>query len=176
MKNKPVPNNFGNIQTEHLAIRRAKTVNYLGLVSDENLYWNANVDHVCASSVKYFGICNHIKSFITSRITRQLYFAFINSRINHGIEVYGHCANEYLSEMQIVQDKLLKLLLKLDRRTSMNQLHRDISLLKVTDIHGVSMLCFVNNCWATRCPETFYDYYQVQRTVWPTITILMYHG
>ena len=164
MKNKPVPKNFGNIQTEHMTIRRVKTVNYLGLVIDENLYWNAHVDYVCASLVKYFGIFNHIKSFITSRIARQLYFAFINSRINYGIEVYGHCANEYLSKLQILQNKLLKLLLKLDRRTSTNQLHRDLSLLKVSDIHDVNMLCFVNNCRATRCPETFCNYYQVRRT------------
>ena len=72
MNNKPVPKNFGNIQTEHMTIRRAKTVNYLELVIDKNLYWNAHVDYVCASLVIFFGIFNHIKSFITSRIARQL--------------------------------------------------------------------------------------------------------
>ena len=164
MKNKPVPNDFDSIQTNHMTIGRVKNVNYLGLVIDENLYWNAHVDFVCASLVKYFGIFNHIKSFITSRIARQLYFAFINSRISYGIEVYGHCADEYLSKLQILQNKLLKLMLKLDRRTSTNQLHRNLSLLKVADIHTVSVLCFVNNCRAARCPETFCNYYQVRQT------------
>ena len=60
---------------------------------------NAHVDIVCASLVKYFDIFNHIKSLITSRIARQLYFAFINSRISYGIEVYGHCADECLSKL-----------------------------------------------------------------------------
>ena len=103
MKNKPVPNDFDSIQTNHMTIGRVKTVNYLGLVIDENLYWNAHVDFVYASQVKYVGIFNHIKSFITSLIARQLYFAFINSRINYGIEVYGHCADEYLSKLQTLQ-------------------------------------------------------------------------
>ena len=94
MKIKPVPNDFDSIQTNHMTIRRVKIVNYLGLFIDENLYWNAHADFVCASLVKYFGIFNHIKSFINSRISRQLYFAFINSRISYGIEVYGHCADE----------------------------------------------------------------------------------
>ena len=79
MKNKPLPNDFDSIQSNHMTIGRIKTVNYLGLVIDENLYWNAHVDFVCASLVKYFGIFNHIKSLITSRIVRQLYFDFINS-------------------------------------------------------------------------------------------------
>ena len=86
-----MPKFFGNIQTEHMTIRRVKTVNYLGLVIDENLYWNAHVDNVCASLVKYFGIFNHIKSFITSRIARQLYFAFINSRINYDRSIWSLC-------------------------------------------------------------------------------------
>ena len=164
MKNKPVPNDFDRIETNHMTIRRVKIVNYLGLVIDENLCWNAHVDFVCTSLLKYFGIFNHIKSFITTRIARQLYFAFINSRINYGIEVYGHCADEHLSKLQTLQNKLLKLLLKLDRRTSTNQLHRDLSLLKVSDIHAVSLLCFVNKCRAARCPETFCNYYQVRQT------------
>ena len=126
-----------------MTIRRVKIVNYLGLVIDENLYWNAHADFVCASLVKYFGIFNHTKSFITSRIARRMYFAFINSRISYGIEVYGHCADEHLSKLQTLQNKLLKLMLKLDRRTSTNQLHRNLSLLKVSDIHTVSVLCFV---------------------------------
>ena len=118
MKNKPVPNDFDSIQTNHMTIGRAKTVNYLGLIIEENLYWNAHVDFVCASLVKYVGIFNHIKSFITSRIARQLYFAFTNSRISYGIEVYGYCADEHLSKLQTLQNKLVKLMLKLDRRTS----------------------------------------------------------
>ena len=123
MKNKPVSNDFDSIQTNHMTIRRVKIFNYMGL--DENFYWNAHADFLCASLVKYFGIFNHIKSFITSRIAWQLYFAFINSRISCGIELYGHWADEHLSKLQTLQNKLLKLMLKLDRRTSTNQLQRN---------------------------------------------------
>ena len=67
MKNKPLPNDFDSIQTNHMTIGRVKTVIFI----DENLYWNAHVDVVCVSLIKYFGIFNHIKSFITSDIARQ---------------------------------------------------------------------------------------------------------
>ena len=126
MKNKPLPNDFDHVETNHMMIRRVKIVNYFALVIDKNLYSNAHVDFVCTSLVKYFGIFNHINSFFTARIARQLYLAFINSRINYGIEVYGHCADEHLSKLQTLQNKLLKLLLKLDRRTNMNQLNCDL--------------------------------------------------
>ena len=55
-----------------------------------------------------------------------------------------HGADEYLSKLQTsLKNKLLKLMLKLDRRTSSNQLHRDLSLLKVSDIHDGNVLCCV---------------------------------
>ena len=54
-------------------------------------------------------------------------------------------------------------MVKLDLRTSMNQLHRGLILLKVSAVHYFNMLCFVNNCRATRCPETC-NYYQLRKT------------
>ena len=93
-----------------------------------------------------------------------MYFAFINSHISYGIEVFVHCVDEHLSKLQTLRNKLLKLMLKLDRSTSTNQLHRNLSLLKVSDIYIVSVSCFVNNCRAAKCPETFCNYNQVRQT------------
>ena len=38
MKNKPVPRNFTCITTEAMQINRVKSVQYLGMLLDENLY------------------------------------------------------------------------------------------------------------------------------------------
>ena len=56
------------------------------------------VEHVYNSHVKYFGIFNHIKTIVSKKIARQLYFAFIHSRKKYVIEVFGDCANEYLKK------------------------------------------------------------------------------
>ena len=105
------------------------------MLLDEKLYWHEHVDQICASLVKYFGIFNHIKNFVSKRITRQLYFAFIYSRIQYGIETYGTCAKETLAKVQIMQNKLLKLLLKWDRRTPTDLVHYHLSILKINDMH-----------------------------------------
>ena len=128
-------------------------VQYLGLIVDENLYWNAHVDYVCMSLVKFFRIFNHVKHFVPKRIARQLYFSFIYSRINYRIEVYGSCADEHLSKLQVMQNKLLKLLLKLNYRTSTSLLHYNMTLLKIADIHTVNISSFVNECRAGRNPD-----------------------
>ena len=118
------------------------------------------VEHVYDYLVKHFGIFNHVKTIISKKIARQLYFAFIHSRIKYGIEVFGDCANEYLQKLQVIHNKLLKLLLHFDRRTSINELHQKLFLLKVVDIHNVNLLAFVIECRSG--PTLFSNYYHVR--------------
>ena len=161
-KNKPIPEHFDCIQTTFLTIDRVKFVQYLGLMIDENLYWHMHAEYVYNSLVKYFGIFNHVKTIISKKIAMQLYFAFMHSRIKYGIEVFGDFANEYLQKLQVIQNKLLKLLLNFDHRMSTNEIHQQLSLLKVVDIHTVNVLSFVNECRSGRCPTLFSSYYHVR--------------
>ena len=130
----------------------------------KRLYWHDHVDQICASLVKYFGIFNHIKNFVSLRISKQLYYAFIYSRIQYGIEAYGSCAKESLSKLQIMQNKLLKLLLKWDRRTPTDLVHQRLSILKIDDVHIAKVLSFVNECRSCRVPEMFVNYYKTRET------------
>ena len=111
-KNKPIPEHFDCIQTTFLTINKVKFVQYLGLLIDENLYWYMHAEYVYNSLVKYFGIFNHVKTIISKKIARQLYFAFIHSRIKYGIKVFGDCANEYLQKLQVTQNKFSKTIVK----------------------------------------------------------------
>ena len=65
---------------------------------------------------------------------RNIYFALIYSRINYGIEVYGKCAASYMSKIQTLQNKLMKMLLQLHYRTPTDDLHAMLNILKVNDM------------------------------------------
>ena len=52
------------------AIDRVKCVQYVRLMIDENLYWH--VEHVYNSLVKYFGIFNHVKTMLSTKIATYL--------------------------------------------------------------------------------------------------------
>ena len=158
-RNKPVPSDFEFIKIDDIIIQRSRTIKYLGTHLDETLNWNEHVRQVCKSLMKYFGIFSKIRSFVTPKISRQLYFAFIYSRINYSIELYGTSSKEQLSKVQILQNKLLKLLYSRESRTPTEQLHKDIHILKVKDIYICNTLSFVNSCIMGNVPEYFKTYY-----------------
>ena len=142
-----------------MTIKRVKNTKYLGLIFDEMLTWNEHVKQLSGSLLKYFGIFNHVKALMTTQTARQLYFSFIYSRISYGIEVYGNCTVKTLQKIQVLQNKLLKLILRKDSRTPTNDLHQELHLLKVKDIQKMKILCFVNNCLLGSCAPSFNNYF-----------------
>ena len=147
-----------------MQVTRVKSVQYLGMSVDENLYWHDHVDQICASLVKYLVIFNRIENFVSLRISKQLYYAFIYFRIHYGIEAYGSCAKESLSKLQIMLNKLLRLLLKWDRSTPTDLVHQRPSRLKIDDVHIAKVLSFVNECRFCRVPEMLVNYNYIRET------------
>lgn len=159
-KNKPIPENLNEIVIEDVVIKRERCVKYIGLMIDEDLRWKDHVTELLKNLVKYFGIFNQIKDYISVRLARQLYFAFVHSRIKYGIEVYGSCSGTLLQKIQITQNKLLKLLLRKHPRTSTNELHNDLKLLKIGDIHKNSLSLFTHDCLSNRVPVPLQNYFR----------------
>ena len=154
-----VPNNVTSITINEKVIKIVSSVKYLGLIFDESLTWNEHVNSLCNSLLKYFGIFNQVKHFINKRLARQIYFAFIYSRIRYGIETYGSCSEKLINKIQIIQNKLMKMLLGLNPRTSTNRLHMYMNVLKVKDLYKVNILDFVNSCITGKCPDSFNNYF-----------------
>ena len=65
------------------------------------------------------------------------------------------CAKETLAKVQIMQNKLLKSLLKWDRRTPTDHVHYHLSILKINDMHTAKILSFVNEYRSGRVPDIF---------------------
>ena len=145
-RNKNPKNQITAIDIGDESILRTYSAKYIGLTLDENLSWDAHIDDVCNNLVKYFSIFYNIGNVVTSHVARAIYFACIHSRIKCGIETYGSASEYKISKLQILQNKLLKLLTKKERRYSTNELHKSLNILKVKHIYETSVLMFVHGC------------------------------
>ena len=62
-------------------------------------------------------------------------------------------------KIKFMQNKL-KLILKLDMRTSTNYLHSALKMLKAEDIYLCNVVVFVNKCPSGDCPNIFKEYFK----------------
>ena len=126
---------------------------------DEKLTWRNHIQEVHNSLTKYFSIFYNIRGFIDKRLTRTIYHTCIHSKIKYGIEVYGSANDTFLNKLQVIQNKLMKVLLKKERQYSTNLLHKNLDILKVHDIHRQSVLQFVHKCKTNKTIPKFSNYF-----------------
>ena len=120
-------------------ISKMSSIKYLGIVIDDCLLWKEHVNDVYNKLIKYTGIFYRIRHHLTPEIAMGLFNAFILSRISYGIEIYGMASGTILKPLQVLQNRLLKILNMKPKRYSTDLLHYEMGLLKINDIHKVRL-------------------------------------
>ena len=161
-KNKPMPDDLDVLEIPELgiSINRANAVKYIGLILDEKLTFKEHASSTIKSVTKFFGLFKNIKDHVSSKLARQLYFAFIYSRLKYGIEVYGNCAKSLFNKLQTVQNRLLKFLFKKPPLFGTDDLHNEIRILKLNDLFEFSTSLIVRDCLEGNCPSPFLNYFK----------------
>ena len=153
---------LNSLHVDNNYIPRSNEVKYIGLTLDENLNWDSHLKELRNSLTKYFSVFYHIRNFLNKRLVRTIYYSCIYSRIASSIEIYGACGATKLDKIQTLQNKLMKLLTKRDIQYSTNDLHTELNILKVTDIHRYKTLQFVYNCLTGNQISNFSNYFTIK--------------
>ena len=162
---KKIPRMYDNMSIDGHVIHREHKVKYLGLIIDETLSWKDHVDYVITSLSKFYGIFNKIKHFVPKKYKLTNYKAYVSSKISYGIEIYGSLGVTLSKRLQIVSNKLLKILFCMSPFHSTNQLHKELDILQVKDACRTSLLKFVFQCLYHTPLAMFKEYYQKRRNL-----------
>ena len=144
-------------------IKRVTDVKYLGVFLDEHLSWDKHITYLCNSLAEYQSVFYNFRIMVPEKRKKQLYYSFVYSRIAYGIEEYGSCNTMLLAKVQVMQNKLPKILYNKDRRYSTNILHNELKLLQVKDILEVLLLKFIHTVLNGN-PVKRFEAYFIKRT------------
>ena len=148
------------IEFNNKSIKRAKSIKYLGITLDEFLDWNEHITNIGKSLKSLFSVFYNIRRYLTLEHIKVIYYTMIYSRIKYGICAYGFAKQENMDKVQVLQNKLLKVLLEKEWRYSTNKLHNDINILQVEDLFSQEISTFVCNYFRGNLPGAFSDYFQ----------------
>ena len=154
-----IPKELDKLQFNGQEILRVNSVKYLGILLDDTLLWTEQIQSVLSQMVKYANAFKMLKHIVPYKCKKPLYFAYIYSRIQYGIELYGHATNNRFSKLQKMQNRVLKILYGLDWDTSTNLIHKNLDLLKLNDIFKLQILQFVHRFDNGLLPTVFNPYF-----------------
>ena len=153
------------LSIHNFAIKRINHIVYLGMHIDEHLKWDKHINHICNNLSKNFHMFYSIRNLLTNQLKKQLYYSLVHSKISYGIEIYGACNITLMNKVQIMQNKLLKVLYNLPFRTDTNDLHANLGLLKIRDIYESRILKFVYESVHKHSISQLKNYYRYQHSI-----------
>lgn len=153
------------INFDDTCISRSVSAKYLGVTLDGHLTWNQHITEVCNKLKRYFKLFYCIRNLVNINQVKIIYYAFIYSRIKYGISTFGFTDDNKLKRLQILQNKLLKVLLAKGYRYSTNKLHNELDIIKVKDIAKVDSLTFIHNYFNNKLPLVFNNYFTLVRDI-----------
>ena len=159
---KKIPKECDEIHIGDKSIKRVNSVKYLGIIIDDKLNWSAQVNQVCEALMKLTSSFKIIKHYVPEKCKRQLYYAYVHSKIKYGLEVYGHTSKTNINKIQKLQNKILKILFNKDWYTPTLALHKELNLLQVQEIFYQSLLTLVHKQRKKLLPEMFNDYFHTR--------------
>ena len=159
-KRKKIDDNIEKLQFGNNSIPRAYSTKYIGMTIDENLSWDLHINGILKSLYRYYSLFYHMRHFVNHQLIRTIYYSCVYSRIQYGIEVFGMCNSGLINKLQVIQNKLLRILGSKDRYYSTHALHKEFDILTVLGIRNMLILKFVYNCVNGDPVDAFKNYFK----------------
>jgi len=85
---------------------------YLGILIDSDLKWQDHINYIYNKLIKFTSIFYKIRTKLPEEVLRMIYFAFVHSHLSYGIEVYANTTANHLSKLNVLNNRLLRIIQK----------------------------------------------------------------
>ena len=116
-------------------IERVNKFKYLGVVLDPMLTWCEHVDYISSVISKHIGVIRRVKFYLPCTTLNMLANALIFPYFDYCSPVWSNCNLKFSNILQILQNKLARVLLSADIRTPVDNLLWDLNWIKLEVAH-----------------------------------------
>jgi len=155
---------------QNKVIARTTTSMYLGMLIDDGLTWSDNIDNICNKLTKLSYALRTLSMYIHQDMITQIYYAYVYPHITYVIQLYGKGNKTDLDRLQRKQNGILKTLSCKPTRYGTNDIHSELKLLTIENIHKLFSACFVFKQQHHMLPNVFNSYYRRNAEVRERVT------
>jgi Reverse transcriptase (RNA-dependent DNA polymerase) len=106
------------LKIDDTEIERVGEIKYLGVVIDDKLKFNMNVDYIIKKVAKKINLITRISSRLTAASKITLYKSLISPHFDYCSSVLFLASDEQLNELQKLQNRMMRIILKCRRDTA----------------------------------------------------------
>jgi len=134
-------------------VERVDSFKYLGVVFDPNLSWSHHINYVSSTVSKRIGIIRSVKYYLPPCTLNMLANALVMPHFDYCSIVWSNCNSEYSNTLQVLQNRLARILLNADIKTSVNDLMGTLNWVKLNCRWNDQLLLLVFKCLTGSAPS-----------------------
>ena len=148
-------NKFNNVSLIYgnETIERVDNFKYLGVVLDPQLSWNDHAHYLSQNVSKRIGVICRVKYYLPCNTVNMLAKALIFPHFDYCSPVWSNFIAEYHNKLQILQNRLARILLSADIRTPVDKLMEDLGWVKLNCRWEQQLLILVFKCLTDIAPK-----------------------
>ena len=156
-------NIFNEIKYDNYSFFRVHNVTYLGVIVDDKLTWKNHIEHVSKRLRQLTSIFYKVRKKVPRKLLRNLYYALAYSSIQYAIEVYANTKNSYLAPLQVINNRVLRILQHKPIRTNVSELYLNYNTLSITQLHEFKLGSFLFKYYyyPNLLPDSFKGYFKL---------------
>lgn len=134
------------LKIDNYTIKKVSSAKYLGIEINENLTWIEHINVLVRKISSYSGIFYKYRDFIDPAVGKMLYYSYIYSRVNYGIELYGNSRNYITHPLNIACNRVLRILQCKPLLYPTSQLYRNYNTFPIGILYNMSLLKVMHKC------------------------------
>ena len=132
---------------------------YLGVTIDHRLNFKPHILSLETRVSRSVGIPSKLRSTFPSPTLLLLYHALVQPHLVYGLPLWGSTFKTYLSKLQILQNKALRIITKSDWRTPITPKFRNLKILKIADLYTFELGKLMHQNYNNSLPPCFFDFF-----------------
>lgn len=115
-------------------IHKSNEEKYLGLILDSKLTWKTHIDKIRKKLISLMGAMRGIVGCLPKQVRYTIYNSLVKPHLEYLIEIWGSACKTYLKQIQIAQNKIIKVLFHYDYLESTSKIYKETKLMHINQI------------------------------------------
>ena len=163
-----IPLLLPTLTINNISIKRSNQIKFLGIVIDENITWNDQIDIVKRKVSKCIGVLYKAKFILDQKCLKHIYFSFIYSYINYGNIAWASTNQSKLKKIYNKQKHASRIIYNKDKFTHAKPLMKSLNALNVYQINIFQTLILMFKSQHRLSPTVFQNMFKKIEHKYPT--------
>ena len=133
-KNKKIPD-CPMLYINKQSLSRVESEKYLGLILDSQITWKPHFEKIQSKVSALMGKLRHTVRCFSKSVCYTIYNSLVKSHLTYVIELWGSAAKTNLNQLQISQNKIIKLLFHLHYLTPTSVVYNKTGLMTIAQMY-----------------------------------------